>query len=164
MTKVLPLLRFLSILVYESKIFSHNKLTTVPAEIGELSSLCSLTLTNNQISSIPDEITRCASLTQFDISHNSLSHLPANIGHLTELKKLSVKYNRLSCLPDSLESCTKIEYLNIENNTIESISQSIFDRLVSVRIAILSRNKFTQLPKMNKMTDLDSFSGRLKVL
>lgn len=138
---------------------SHNKLTSIPAEIGELESLSSLTLANNHIASIPDTITRCTRLTQFDISHNSLTELPDNLGALTALKKLSVKYNQLGRIPDSIKHCTNIEYLNVENNLLETIDQAVFDQLVNVRIVILSRNQFQKLPIMHNMQYLDSFSG-----
>ena len=43
---------------------AHNQLTSVPAEIGQLTSLKRLGLSGNQLTSLPAEIGQLASLTE----------------------------------------------------------------------------------------------------
>jgi small GTP-binding protein len=58
---------------------SGNKLSLLPAEIGQLANLTVLDLSNNQLSGLPAEIGQLANLRELDLSRNQLSSLPAEI-------------------------------------------------------------------------------------
>ena len=49
------------------------KLTTLPADIGQLTSLMDLHLTDNQLTSVPSEIGQLTSLTQLGLHGNQLT-------------------------------------------------------------------------------------------
>ena len=59
-----------------------NQLTSVPAEIGQLTSLTNLYLNRNQLTSVPAEIGRLTSLTKLDLNDNQLTSVPAFIANL----------------------------------------------------------------------------------
>ena len=59
-----------------------NKLTSVPAEIGQLTSLTHLYLESNQLTSVPAEIGQLTSLERLGLSDNQLTRLPGAINHL----------------------------------------------------------------------------------
>ena len=59
-----------------------NKLTSLPAEIGQLTALEWLNLRYNQLTSLPAEIGQLTSLTELWLSLNQLTSLPAAIREL----------------------------------------------------------------------------------
>ena len=63
----------------------RNQLTSLPAEIGQLTSLRVVT-SRNQLTSVPAEIGQLTSLKELDLGDNQLTSLPAEIGQLTSLK------------------------------------------------------------------------------
>ena len=67
-----------------------NELTSVPAEIGQLTSLEELSLSDNQLTSVPAEIGQLTSLTELYLSGNQLTSVPAEIGQLTALEELDL--------------------------------------------------------------------------
>ena len=76
----------------------HNQLTSVPAEIGQLTSLNR----GNQLTSVPAEIGQLASLTHLDLGGNQLITLPAEIGQLASLEELSLWGNQLTSVPAAI--------------------------------------------------------------
>ena len=75
----------------------------MPAEIGQLGSLLSLTSQGNQLTSLPAEIGQLASLDELDPpTHNQLTSLPAEIGQLASLKHLYLGDNQLTSVPAAI--------------------------------------------------------------
>ena len=62
------------------ELWLYNQLTSVPAEIGQLTSLEKLDLWDNQLTSVPAEIGQLTSLEVLGLSYNHLTSLPAEIG------------------------------------------------------------------------------------
>jgi Leucine-rich repeat (LRR) protein len=58
---------------------SFNQLSSLPPEVGQLSSLTGLSLHNNQLSSLPPEIGQLSNLTWLDLDHNPLTSPPPEI-------------------------------------------------------------------------------------
>ena len=78
---------------------SGQGLKHLPAEIGQLTNLTQLYLSDNQLSSLPAEIGQLTNLTKLYLCNNQLSSLPAEIGQLTNLTMLYLSGNQLSSLP-----------------------------------------------------------------
>ena len=70
----------------EEVCLDYNQLTSVPAEIGQLTSLEQLNLDCNQLTSVPAEIGQLTSLRRLNLRRNQLTSLPAEIGQLTSLR------------------------------------------------------------------------------
>ena len=73
-----------------------NKLTQLPAEIGDLGELRQLWVGDNQLVGLPTSIQRLTKLEELDLSANKLTELPAEIGDLRELRELGVTHNPLT--------------------------------------------------------------------
>ena len=67
---------------------TNNKLKKLPAPLGRLSMLTSLTLESNHLKALPEQLCNLVRLEILSCGHNGLLSLPENIGALTKLKKL----------------------------------------------------------------------------
>ena len=68
----------------------------VPPEIGDLTNLQSLSLSNNQLTSIPAQIGNLTNLQYLILNDNQLTGIPPEIGDLTNLQYLTLNNNQLS--------------------------------------------------------------------
>jgi Leucine-rich repeat (LRR) protein len=84
-----------------------KKLTSLPAEIGNLINLQTLYLHINTLTSLPAEIGNLINLQTLILHNNKLTSLPAEIGKLIKLQELFLSNNKLTSLP--------VELLNIKN-------------------------------------------------
>ena len=67
----------------------------LPASIGDLKNLNALYLNSNHtLENLPDEIGNLSSLKVLDISNTSISSLPSSIGRLQNLQELSLSGNK----------------------------------------------------------------------
>ena len=125
---------------------SNLNLTTLPKEIGRLTSLQALSLTNNQLSTLPKEIYQLGNLQGLFLSDNMLSALPKEIGQLPSLQWLSLSNNRLTTLPKEIGQLTNLEGLYLNKNQLADLPKEI-GQLTNLRGLSLSNNMLTTLPK-----------------
>ena len=96
---------------------SNNELTgTLPAELGSLSNLKSLSLWNNKLTgTIPPELGRLASLTLLRLHWNDLTGtIPPQLGNLENLDSLQLGGNRLTgAIPSELGRLTDLRALSL---------------------------------------------------
>ncbi|KAJ7964235.1 LRR repeats and ubiquitin-like domain-containing protein family [Quillaja saponaria] len=98
---------------------SNNKLCSLPSEIGLLTELEVLTANNNRISTIAGCIGNCSSLIEVDLSSNLLSELPETFSKLINLKALHLSNNGLKSLPSQLfKMCLQLSTLDLHNTEI----------------------------------------------
>ncbi len=79
-----------------SVVINMNEIETIPAEIGNMSSLKKLWLANNKISELPEEIGNLASLKSLNLSNNPIAKFPESIKNCSDLKKLNIKGTNVS--------------------------------------------------------------------
>ncbi|BBH01819.1 Leucine-rich repeat family protein, partial [Prunus dulcis] len=108
----LPLLTVLNV--------SHNKLSELPAAIGELD--CS----NNQLKELPSSLGRCSDLSEFKASNNVIISLPEDLANCSKMMKLDVEGNKLTILSEKLiGSWTMLTELNASKNMLSGIPENI---------------------------------------
>ncbi|CAN6550036.1 unnamed protein product [Malus baccata var. baccata] len=99
-----------------------NRLTgPIPATIGRLTSLKSLSLGWNQINgSIPFEIGQLTNLEGLAFSANNLTgSIPPSLSNLVKLKALNLSMNKISgVIPHELSQLTQLQYLVLSSNQI----------------------------------------------
>ena len=74
---------------------ASNKLTTLPAAVGELRQLTHLNASYNQISELPPEIAMCTQLKELLLFNNNIRTFPSELGSLYMLEMLGVEGNPL---------------------------------------------------------------------
>ncbi|CAH3187807.1 unnamed protein product, partial [Porites lobata] len=84
----------------------ENKLTELPAEIGDLRELRTLSVRDNHLIDLPTSIKRLTKLEELELTRNKLTELPTEIGDLGELRFLSVIHNPLTV--DGIRSTLKL--------------------------------------------------------
>ena len=143
---------------------SFNLLSgTIPAEIGNLTSLTELELYSNQLSgTIPAEIGNLTSLTELELYSNLLSGtIPAEIGYLTSLTWLALAANQLSgTIPVELGNLTRLEDLFLGGNQLSGTIPAEIGYLTSLTWLALAANQLSgTIPaELGKLTSLSFLS------
>ena len=136
----------------------NNQLTTLPAEIGNLTDLRNLNLDGNQLTTLPAEIGNLTALTELSLTGNQLTTLPAEIGNLTALTRLNLYNNQLTTLPTEIKNLTALTRLNLYNNQLTTLPTEI-GNLTALRNLNLDGNQLTTLPtEIGNLTALTGLS------
>ena len=93
----------------------------IPTQLGDLSSLIDLNLTDNELTGeIPSELGDLSSLRDLDLDHNRLTgEIPAELGDLSSLFVLSLSWNGLTGdIPTELGDFAKLQYLKLNHNQL----------------------------------------------
>ena len=141
---------------------SFNELSgTIPAEIGNLTSLTELDLSINELSGIPAEIGNLTSLTELELSFNLLSGtIPAEIGNLTSLTELELSFNLLSgTIPAEIGNLTSLEDLYLRSNQLSGTIPAEIGNLTSLDDLDLHSNQLSgtipaELGNLTSLEDL----------
>lgn len=129
-----------------SGVFLHRlRLSKLPPEIGHLTELRELLLTNHQLSELPPEIGKLKKLERLSLSDNRLSSLPPEIGKLSALKELYLLRNHLTSLPPEIGGLEHLQELYLWGNKLKKLPKEI-GRLRELRILNLSLNQLSKLP------------------
>ncbi|HSW76362.1 MAG TPA: F-box protein [Candidatus Saccharimonadales bacterium] len=99
---------------------SHQKITVLPPEIGQLRDLKVLDLTTNQLNALPPEMGQLGALQDLYLLNNKLSELPPEIGQLSALQILDLDNNQLRALPPEISQLRALQRLYVSNNNLSS--------------------------------------------
>ena len=105
-----------------------------------------LTLYALQITSVPDNIGDLSSLNYLNLHFNQITNIPETIGELVQLTELFLENNLIETLPESIENLSNLVTLNINENQLISIPESI-GTLGSLEELLLFNNELTFLPE-----------------
>ncbi len=125
---------------------SSLHLTTIPPEIGQLTSLKSLNLSGNvNLASLPKEIGQLKALDRLNIDATKLTALPPEIGQLVNLKTLFAFNSSLLSLPAEIKFNSNLESIHMPGNLLASLPREI-GRLSKLKALNLNFNKLSVLP------------------
>ena len=124
---------------------SHENLTNLPKEIGNLANLNILRLDNNNLKSLPSSIGNLTKLHSIFMKENYLKTLPSQIGKLENLRNIHLSNNNLIKLPPQIGNLRKLLTLTLGNNKLESLPPQI-GNLEKLEFLYLNNNNLTKLP------------------
>ncbi|NXW83230.1 LRSM1 ligase, partial [Alopecoenas beccarii] len=95
-----------------------NQLASLPADIGQLTSLQVLNLERNLLKCLPQSIGDLAQLQMLNVKGNKLKELPATVSGLRSLRTLDVSENALQELPRVLAHVRTLETLILDASSM----------------------------------------------
>ena len=124
----------------------ENVQGTIPAELGNLSSLRELSLTYNRLEgAIPAELGNLSNLKYLDLTSNRLEgKIPAELGNLSNLRLMDLSANRLEgAIPTELGNLSNLYYLDLARNRLEGKIPSELGNLSNLGSLRLGGNQLT---------------------
>jgi len=124
----------------------NNLVGTIPAELGNLSELSRLILSNNKLrGSIPPTLGNLQNLTELWLFNNQLTgNIPTELGNLSNLKMLSLSRNQLiGSIPISLSNLTNLEQLWLFENQLTGTIPTGLKNLNKLNALSLASNRLT---------------------
>ena len=124
-----------------------NRLTSLPVELGRVTSLVSLVVSDNQLSALPRSLTKLSRLQSLSLHNNRLATLPPDIIRLP-LVELSLRNNPLVVkfveeliydAPSLLELAGRCVKLNNIQYSLENIPASLVRYLDSAQCCVNPR-------------------------
>ena len=136
------------VLYVKSLQLDGNRITQLPACIGDLADLATLNLGYNMLAALPPELCYLPSLQSLYLNNNRLERLPDSVGNLRALKYLYLDGNKLEAetLPVSLADLGNLETLWLHNN--RSSEGKKLRRLPEWLSDLLQAERRAALPKL----------------
>ena len=119
---------------------------SLPAELGELVHLDSLTILSNDLTgSIPGELGQLERLEHLNLSGNRLTGpIPPELGQLTRLKEMYLSVNRLSGeIPPELGQLSSMDLLNLGHNELSGAIPPELGKLTALERLTLDQNNLS---------------------
>ncbi len=140
-----------------------NGLTSLPAEIGNLTNLQYFNIANSTITELPEELSRCVALTDLEIYNcPKMTSFPMVIAKLPQLISLNISNNKQWSAEEIYKgldavangpSRTRIQILYSRENSLEELPES-FKNLGSLSLLDMSYNKISKIHPLTKNVSL----------
>lgn len=131
-----------------------NQLTTLPPDMGDLSSLMTLWLDDNHFDDFPVVLCSIRSLEELRLSGNQLQFIPQSISTLANLKTLALDNNKIEDFPMGILELPYLENLWLRQNLLRELPDSLSDLKVLKTLSV-SSNQLPLLPSaIHKMHTL----------
>ncbi|KYN08855.1 Leucine-rich repeat and calponin homology domain-containing protein 3 [Trachymyrmex cornetzi] len=127
----------------QTLLVAHNRLASLPDELGRMTVLAELDAGCNEITSLPPRMGDLAQLRSLDLRSNLLVHLPIELTYL-RLVKLDISGNRISVLPNEMRKMKSLVDFKLSDNPLTSPPASY----LAVQKRLIS---FCTLPEGNKL-------------
>lgn len=150
-------------------LYANNLKGTIPSELGELTALKRLSLSNNGLSGkLPESLGNLSQLVYLELSGNNLSGvLPSSLGSLLNLNELYLYNNQLTgSIPDSFGDLEALEVLKLYENKLSGSIPLTLGALSNLNSLSLSENELTgaippELGELSKLSYLDLKNNKL---
>jgi len=125
---------------------SRKSIISVPNEIGTLTSLETLILSNNKITDLPIAFSKLINLKILDLGVNSLTFIPQVIYSLSTLTELHLEHNKITKIDPDISELVNLEVLNLFANQITVIPDQVCN-LLKIRKLDFGINFINQYPQ-----------------
>lgn len=149
---------------------SYTSITSLPAEISNLTELKTLKLyvnVNMSAAGLPATLWDMTGLTTLDLELDNVDTVPAGLARLTGLTELNLYGNGIGTLPDFIGGMTNLEKLYLHQNNLSELPDSICN-LTHLKELTLWENELGALPanfgSLASLTDLDLSTNKLETL
>src|SRR4051812_10319585 len=122
---------------------SGNQLRTLPDDLPRLHGLRNLFCSNNPFTTLPAVLGQCTSLDIIGFKANAIEHVPA-AAIPANLRWLILSDNRVGALPETLGACHRLQKLALAGNRLTALPTSI-GRCERLELVRLSANHFPTL-------------------
>jgi len=145
--------------VIKIRLYINNLVGTIPLEIGNLTNLQDLHLSDNSLSgSIPTQLCSLIDLEYLSLFNNQLSgSIPVEIGNLSSLIYLNLNRNQLSGgIPLELVNLINLQELRLDRNQLSGAIPKEFENLSDLQSLYLSSNQFSGSipPELGNLSNL----------
>ncbi|QUM75987.1 serine/threonine-protein kinase [Moritella sp. 24] len=124
---------------------SNNQLTTLPAEIAQLTKLKILFASNNLFVTLPEVLGQCPNLEMVGFKSNQINQVPEN-SLPVKLRWLILTDNRIEVLPDSLGERPRLQKLALAGNCLTELPQTM-SQCHNLELVRISANRLTACPE-----------------
>ena len=136
---------------------------SLPAELGQLAYLDSLSITSNDLTgSIPAELSQLERLVLMNLSGNDLTGpIPAELGQMTGLREMILSVNDLSgSIPAELGQMSSLDLLHLSHNDLAGAIPPELGQLAALERLTLDSNNLTGNipPEIGQLSNLRSLS------
>ena len=115
-------------------LLSHNRLTEIPRELGNMASLRLLDLSHNNLTHLPESISGMIGLEELMIHVNQVSHLPEGVLQLGEnLRRVRMERNAFEKPPDLLPNLPKLPCVALCQNKLTAFHEANAPRLALLK-------------------------------
>lgn len=124
---------------------SENKIKFLPSSFSKLKKLERLHLKGNLFDKFPEEVLELENLDHLCLSGNEIEEIPKNINRLVNLQELFISDNKIKAFEYGLLDLLNMKHLCLHDNDIVSIPED-FGRLAKITELHLHNNKLEKLP------------------
>ncbi|HKP96290.1 MAG TPA: leucine-rich repeat domain-containing protein [Fibrobacteria bacterium] len=134
---------------------SGLQLVDLPPQIGVLSALKYLVLSDNLLDSLPGEVWDLSGLVELDLGGNRIGALDPRVAGLKNLLILGLRDNGLASLPPAVYTLPQLTTLLLAGNALDTLPEAVAD-LAFLSYLDVSGNLLKSVPYTLAAMDLDS--------
>jgi len=147
---------------------SNNLSGTIPPELGNLTSLTLLNLSNNDFSgsSIPPELGNLTNLTNLSLTQSQLSGtIPPELGLLSNLTGFNLSSNELTgSIPTQLTNLTNVNLFLLNSNKLTGSIPPEFNNLAGSLLILIQNQLSGTIPDLTNTTASLIYENNLKFI
>ncbi|XP_065178909.1 uncharacterized protein LOC135809478 isoform X2 [Sycon ciliatum] len=126
--------------------FPGMRLTWLPEELGELSTLREFDVSGNLLTCLPSTMVKLSNLESLYLDNNSFAHAPEILYHLRSLQQLTMSHNHLEHISHRFANLSCLEVLDVDHCHLRWIPSQVFG-MKSLRLIKARGNQLCGLPE-----------------
>jgi Leucine-rich repeat (LRR) protein len=104
---------------------AKNKVSKMPPDFRDLTSLAKIDISSNDFNVFPNDIWFCTNLTILRVAHNRIKEIPSLIQNLKLLEELDLSFNKFTDLPVEVGTLKYLKKPLFTGNTLKGIPRNL---------------------------------------